>query len=163
MNRRAILITLCIGFIGHAEAGERMRFDTNLDNFNAAGAPVNSNAAGQAKVELVDDSTAIYYQIEVAGIENAFMAHIHVSGVPVQLTDPAGPIVYWFFGGPPPSSANAIAERINGSVARGYINADSELESGTLADLVAAIREGRATIVLHTVQNAPGELRGTLR
>jgi hypothetical protein len=149
--------------MGHAEADKPVRFDTNLDNFNAAGVPVNSNAAGQARVEIVDDSTAIYYQIEVAGIENAFMAHIHVSGVPVQLTDPAGPIVYWFFGGPPASPANAIGERVNGSVARGYINADSELESGTLMDLIAAIREGRASIVLHTVQNAPGELRGTLR
>ena len=163
MNTRAILITLCIGLMGHAEAAQRMRFDTNLDNYNAGGVHVNSNAAGQARVEIVDDGTAIYYQIEVAGIENAFMAHIHVSAVPVQLTDPAGPIVYWFFGGPPASPANAIAARINGSVARGYINANSELASGTLSDLIEAIREGRATIVLHTVQNAPGELRGTLR
>lgn len=163
MNTRAILITLCVGVIGLAQAAKPIRFDANLDNFNAAGVPVSSNAAGQARVEIVDDSTAIYYQIEVAGIENAFMAHIHVSPVPVQLTDPAGPIVYWFFGGPPPSPANAIAERINGSVARGYINADSELDSGTVADLIAAIREGRATVVVHTVQNPPGEIRGTLR
>lgn len=139
------------------------RFDAHLDGFNAAGAPVNTNATGQVMVEVVDAGTAIYYQVEVAGVENAFMAHIHVSAVPVQSTDPAGPIVFWFFGGPPPSPGNSIAERINGSLARGYINADSDLGVGTLAELIAAIREGRATFVVHTAQNPAGEIRGTLR
>jgi len=102
----------------------------------------------------------------VAGPPARFDAQLqgfNAVGAPVQATDPAGPPVIWFFGGPPPSGGNAIAERINGSLARGYINADSDLTDGTLADLVAAIREGRATIVVHTTQNAAGELRGTLR
>jgi hypothetical protein len=144
-------------------ADQPIRFDASLVNFNAGGAPTNSNAAGQATVEIVDDESAIYYQVEVAGLTNAFMAHIHVSPVPVQATDPAGPIIFWFFGGPPPSGGNAIEERINGSLARGYINADSNLASGTLADLIAAIKEGRATVVAHTTQNPAGEIRGTLR
>jgi len=163
MRKRWIVGLIGVGLAAVAVAAKPVRFDAHLVNFNAGGAPTMSNAAGQAKVEIVDDGTAIYYQVEGAGLTNAFMAHIHVSPVPVQATDPAGPIVFWFFGGPPPSGGNAIQERINGSLARGYINADSDLNSGTLADLIAAISEGRATIVAHTTQNPAGEIRGTLR
>jgi hypothetical protein len=127
MHIRIVLASLCIALPMLASGAKPVRFDAQLQSFNAAGVPVNSNAVGQAWVEIVDDGTAIYYQVEVAGIENAFMAHIHVSGVPVQLTDPAGPIVFWFFGGPPASPANAIGARINGSLARGYINADANI------------------------------------
>jgi len=163
MNNRLIVAALGFGLAALALAAKPVRFDTHLQGYNASGSPVNTSATGQALVEIVDDGTAIYYQVEVAGVENAFMAHIHVSATPVQLTDPAGPIVYWFFGGPPPSAGNAIEERVNGSLARGYINADSEVNSLTLAQLVNAIREGRATIVVHTSQNPAGEIRGTLR
>jgi hypothetical protein len=163
MHIRIVLTSLCIALPMLASGAKPVRFDAQLQSFNAAGVPVNSNAVGQAWVEIVDDGTAIYYQVEVAGIENAFMAHIHVSGVPVQLTDPAGPIVFWFFGGPPASPANAIGARINGSLARGYITADANLDTGTVSDLIDAIREGRATIVAHTLQNPAGEIRGTLQ
>jgi len=163
MNKKMALASVCIALPMLASGAKPMRFDAQLQSFNAAGVPVNSNAVGQALVEIVDDGTAIYYQVEVAGIENVFMAHIHVSGVPVQLTDPAGPIVFWFFGGPPASAANAIESRVNGSLARGYINANANLDSGTVSDLIDAIREGRATIVAHTMQNPAGEIRGTLQ
>ena len=33
----------------------------------------------------------------------------------------------------------------------------------SVADLIAAIKEGRATIVVHTTDSPAGELRGTLR
>jgi hypothetical protein len=140
-----------------------MRFDAQLSGFNAGGAVVDTNAAGTAKVEIIDAGTAIYYQINVAGLDGAFMAHIHVANAPVQLTDPAGPPVFWFFGGPPPDAADAISKPINGSLARGHIVTAADLTSGTVGDLVAAIREGRASIVVHTVESPAGELRGTLR
>jgi hypothetical protein len=139
------------------------RFDAQLIGFNASGAVVDTNAAGIAKLEIVDDGTAVYYQINVAGLEGAFMAHIHVSATPVQVTDPAGPPVFWFFGGPPPDLTDNISERINGSLARGYIVTKEDLTSGTVADLIAAIREGRASIIVHTVDSPAGELRGTLQ
>ncbi len=163
MKKWLVLAALGLGVGATALAGPSMRFDASLSGYNAGGAPVNTNAAGQAKVEIIDDGTAIYYQIQVAGVENAFMAHIHVAPAPVELTDPAGPPVFWFLGGPPPSGADAINERINGSLARGYIITDGDLTSGTVADLITAIKEGRATIVIHTTQNTAGELRGTLR
>jgi hypothetical protein len=144
-------------------AGPPARFDAQLSGFNAGGAVVETNAAGVAKVEVVDDGTAIYYQINVAGLDGAFMAHIHVAPVPVQVTDPAGPPVFWFFGGPAPDIEDNISEAINGSLARGYIVTDSDLTSGTVTDLIAAIQEGRASIIVHTVDSPAGELRGVLQ
>ena len=163
MTRKLTLLLISLGFAAVAWAGPPTRFDAQLSGFNAGGAAVDTNAAGIAKVEIVDNDTAIYYQINVAGLDGAFMAHIHVAPDPVQLNDPAGPPVFWFFGGPPPVAADNISEPINGSLARGYIVTASDLTSGTIADLVAAIREGRASIVVHTTESPAGELRGTLQ
>ena len=107
----------------------------------------------------------------VAGIENLLMAHIHISPVPVTNTDRAGPIAYWFTGGPPPV-AN-LTERVNGTQADGYIITDGQLqvrdpadpEAGTVAGLITAIEEGRATVVVHTDDldpNTPTGLPGGL-
>jgi hypothetical protein len=163
MKRKFVLLFVSLGLTSVAVAGPPTRFDAQLSGFNAGGAVVDTNAAGVGKVEIVDNGTAIYYQINVAGLDGAFMAHIHVANAPVRLTDPAGPVVVWFFGGPPPVAADAISERINGSLARGYIVTAADLASGTVADLIAAIREGRASIIVHTVESPAGELRGTLR
>ena len=161
--RKVALSLVSLGIVGTAVAGPPMRFDAQLSGFNAGGAVVDTNATGVAKVEVVDGGTAIYYQINVAGLEGAFMAHIHVAPEPVTLTDPAGPVVFWFFGGPPPVAADAVTERINGSLARGYIVTGADLASGTVSDLIDAISEGRASIIVHTTDSPAGELRGTLR
>jgi hypothetical protein len=161
--KKMIVSLVCVLLPVTVLAGPPSRFDAQLSGFNAGGAVVATNAAGVAKVEIVDGGTAIYYQINVAGLDGAFMAHIHVAPGPVQVTDPAGPPVFWFFGGPPPSAADSVKETINGSLARGYIVTDSDLTSGSVEDLIAAIREGRASIIVHTTDSPAGELRGTLQ
>ena len=176
--------TLILGLavIGYANAGSSLRFAAYLDGFNAAGAPVATNATGQAKVEVIDDGTALAFQLNVAGIDNLLMAHIHVAPVPVEITDPAGPVAYWFVAGPPPG--NNLTETVNGRLAGGFIITDGEVtdwdpvdtpDSGTVAGLIRAIEEGRASVVVHTDDldpntptGAPGDsraggLRGTLR
>jgi hypothetical protein len=108
------------------------------------------------------------------------MAHIHISPVPVEVTDPAGPIAYWFTGGPPPGTN--LTERVNGTLADGYIITNGQLvvwdasdpTAGTVEGLINAMAEGRASVVVHTDDLNPdtptgvagdsraGELRGTL-
>ena len=64
--RRAIVSLVCILLPVTVLAGPPARFDAQLLGFSASGAVVDTNAAGVAKVEIVDDGTAIYYQINVA-------------------------------------------------------------------------------------------------
>ena len=180
---RSTLFALVLGFIaiGNAAADKPMKFDAKLFGFNAGGAPIPTNAQGRARVEVIDDGTALKFRVNVAGIDNLLMAHIHISPVPVDLTDPAGPVAFWFTGGPPPGTN--LTETVNGTLSEGYIITDGQLAvwdssdptAGTVAGLITAIMEGRASVVVHTDDLDPdtptgvagdsraGELRGTLQ
>jgi hypothetical protein len=181
MRNTLFALTLAFSLIGSAAAAKPLKFDANLFGFNAGGVPIATTAQGRATVEVIDDGTALNFRVKVAGIDNLLMAHIHISPVPVQLTDPAGPVGYWFTGGPPPGTN--LTERVNGTLADGYIITDGQLEvwdtsdptAGTIAGLITAISEGRASVVVHTDDLDPdtptgvagdsraGELRGTLQ
>ncbi len=181
MRRILFLMLIALAFAGNAYADRNTRFKAKLDGFDAAGAQIATNATGNAHVEVIDGGTALEFRINVAGINNLLMAHIHISPVPVNETDPAGPVAFWFVGGPPPGTT--VTERVNGRLAEGFIITDGDVVSwdtsdplnGTVQGVINAIREGRASVVVHTDDldpNTPtgragdsraGELRGTLR
>ncbi|HET6630365.1 MAG TPA: CHRD domain-containing protein [Woeseiaceae bacterium] len=181
MSRRLAVFVLGLGLMGLAAAQPPKRFHAQLFGFDLTGQPVQTNAVGNAVVEVIDGGTALSFQVEVAGITNLFMAHIHVAPAPVEVTEAAGPIAFWFTGGPPPEAT--VTERINGNLAGGYIITDAQVDdwnsadagSGTVAGLIAAIEAGRASVIVHTNDldpNTPvgragdspaGEIRGTLR
>ena len=169
---RNLLFVLALGSLatGNALADKPMRFDAKLFGVNAGGGAVATNAQGRASVEVIDGGNAIKFKVTVAGIDNLLMAHIHIAPQPVQLTDPAGPVGFWFVGGPPPGSTNT--ETVNGTLAEGYIVTDAD--AGTIPGLITALKDGRASVVVHTDDLNPdtptgvagdsraGELRGTL-
>lgn len=183
MHKSLIALVFGIAVAGSAYADRPQRFDAQLRGFNAAGAPVPTNAQGRARVEIIDGGTAVKFRVNVAGIDNLLMAHIHISQTPVVETDPAGPIAFWFTGGPPPGTT--VTETVNGTLAEGYIVTNGDMVqwvdpsvdplTGTIDGLIAAIKEGRASVVVHTDDLDPttptgrqgdsraGELRGTLR
>ena len=178
------LLTIGLGLLlaGPALAADRVqRYDARLEGFNLAGLPVATGANGNARVEVIDSGSALSFRVNVSGIRNLFMAHIHIAPQPVNVTDPAGPVAFWFVGGPPPQGT--LAEMVNGRLAEGFIITNSDLVSwnaadplsGTIEGLIRAIDEGRASVIVHTSDgdasttalvagDAPsGELRGTLR
>ena len=179
---RKTLFALGLGFsvICNAAADDTMKFDAKLSGFNAAGAPIPTTAQGRATAEVIDGGSALSFRVKVAGINNLLMAHIHIAADPVELTDPAGPVAFWFTGGPPPGTN--LTETVNGTLAEGYIITNGQLSSwdatdpadGTVEGLINAISEGRASVVVHTDDLNPdtptgfpgdsraGELRGTL-
>ena len=181
MKWTILALALALAVAGNAYGDRPMRFDAHLEGFNAGGAPIDTNATGQAKVEVIDDGTALAFSVNVAGIDNLLMAHIHIAPAPVELTDPAGPVAYWFTGGPPPG--DNLTERVNGRFAQGFIITDGDVVSwdtadpndGTVLGLITAIEEGRASVIVHTDDLDPttptgtagdsraGELRGTLQ
>lgn len=180
MNKFLVMAVLSLFAAGSAYADRPMRFTADLEGFDLTGAPVPTNATGKAIVEVIDGGTAVEFKVSVAGIENLWMAHIHVAPEPVMVTDPAGPVAFWFTGGPPPGAA--LTEPVNGRLARGYIITDGQVAlwdmsdpvAGTVAGLIAAIEQGRASVIVHTndldlttppgvAGDSPrGELRGSL-
>jgi hypothetical protein len=176
----ALVLSLLTSSVGFAD--NTLRYKTVLEGFNLNGLPVATNATGEARVEVIDDGTALDFSVNVAGIENLLMAHIHVAPAPVEVTDPAGPIAFWITGGPPPGTT--VTEPVNGRLAAGFIITQGQLRlwgdpdpalDGTIEGLIRAIGEGRASVIVHTddldaatptgVQgdSRAGELRGTLR
>ncbi|MDH3413337.1 MAG: CHRD domain-containing protein [Gammaproteobacteria bacterium] len=191
MYKALLVLMLTLAGASSALADRPLRLEAKLVGFNAGGAPIDTMAQGHAKVEIIDDESAIKFRVKVAAIDNLLMAHFHVSSTPVELTDPAGPLAYWFTGGPPPGNnppggprtGDNLTERVNGVLAEGYIITDGDVldwdpvgtpDSGTVAGLIRAMVEGRVSVVVHTDDldpNTPtgvagdsraGELRGTL-
>ena len=187
--RQMLIIILGFGFLfAHnseaAKLKEQTRFQAPLAGFNAGGATVNTAATGHAKVEVIDGGTALEFRVNVSGINNLWMAHIHVAPQRAVLTENAGPIAFWIASARPPGSV--LSETLNGRLAQGYVITNSQVEDwddtaegngpveGTVAELIDAIKQGRASVVVHTRDpqgiiepgtagnSPPGELRGTL-
>lgn len=182
MRSLPLILVLTLLLSSNSFAGKSAKYRAHLEGFNLNGAPVMTNATGEARAEIIDGGAAINFRVNVAGIRNLWMAHIHVAGMPVEVTEPAGPVAFWFTGGPPPG--RSLAEPVNGRLAEGYIITEGQLQSwddpdpqldGTIAGLALAIMEGRASVIVHTNDHdpttpsgiqgdsPPGELRGTLR
>ncbi|MCB1896075.1 MAG: CHRD domain-containing protein [Zoogloeaceae bacterium] len=186
MTKKLLALALGLALAGSVAAGSAMKFDTHLEGFTLAGQVVDTKATGEAKVEVIDGGTALRFRVNVAGIDNLLMAHIHVAPIgsptPVAVTDPAGPVAFWIVADAPPGST--LGETVNGRLAEGFIITNSELSnwndpndamSGTIEGLVNAIVDGRASVIVHTSDGDPGttmpvagdspagELRGTLQ
>jgi len=120
------------------------------------------NPTGNAVLRLAGDGTELDYRLIAANIENVTQAHIHCGQRGI-----AGPIVAFLFG--------FVAEGVspNGILAEGTVSAgdvmpvaDSGACPGGVADfagLVSQMRAGNTYVNVHTIQNAPGEIRGQIR
>ena len=124
-----------------------------------AAAGTDSSATGSAVFQPNAQGTAISYVLSVTGLENATMAHIHVSAEPGV----DGGVVVWLFpAGPPPGLQ---AGSFTGVLGEGDITADSlsgSLAGESLDALIQAIQENRAYVNVHTQQFGGGEIRGQL-
>ncbi len=121
--------------------------------------PVETMATGDATFEVSADGTEVSYTLNVSGLENVLMGHIHVGG-----PDENGPVVVWLYpeGGPPPE---LIEGTTDGELASGTFTADDlmeDLEGGTIDDLVAEMAAGNTYVNVHTEQYEAGEIRGQI-
>ena len=157
--RRKNLIWLAVVFsiLTGAAAESPKNFRTHLSGSEQP-VPVETRAQGQAIFQLSADGMALHYKLNVANIEDVFMAHIH-SAQPGE----NGPIVAWLYPATPPPVP--IAGRFSGVLAAGVIqdnNLVGPLSGQTIQDLVDLIQDGGAYVNVHTAQFPAGEIRGQI-
>lgn len=157
--------------VGLAIAGLNQNYSVHLTgDFEV---PVrDTDAQGQAMFQLSKDGTELGYKLNVANIENVFMAHIHCGTPPT-----AGPIVVWLYPSTVPNvTAPLGGGRIQGRIAEGTITssdiqpaASSTACPGGLADfddLIEKLNSGGAYVNVHTndgvapTNTGPGDFPG---
>lgn len=173
MLRKRVLLIAVVALLGAALATVGVLASNDRWATHLAGefeVPVRDTwAQGQATFKLSDDGTVLRYKLNVANIENVFMAHIHAG--PATST---GPIVVWLY----PSTPNPAAPqppaswlpgRTNGTLAEGEIRAANlvgPLAGKTVTDLVALLNNGGAYVNVHTndfqgaTNTGPGDFPG---
>lgn len=113
-----------------------------------------ASGAGSAKFELINDGTAIKYEIRVANTTGIRFAHIHKGAVGIN-----GPVMVDLIPSQPASGLE------NGLIAEGVLTAASlkgSFASDNLDELIDALNNGMAYVNLHTATNLSGELRGQI-
>lgn len=159
--KRFTLITLVVlmtllATIGTALAAESTTvYRTGLSG-EAAGS--GSDAHGNAVFMFKDDGSEMKYKLVVNGLDDVFMAHIHVAEEPGG----NGPVVLWLY---PDASPLLIPGTFNGLLGSRTVTSDDlvgPLAGMSFDDLRAAIEQGRAYVNVHTTSFPPGEIRGTI-
>ena len=129
-----------------------------------AGVVNNSTARGSAVFQLNADGTELEYQLMVANIENAFMAHIHR-----QAKGANGGIVVWLYPSTATTPGPVAGGRLDGVIAKGTITAANlvgSLAGQPLAALIDELKAGNAYVNVHTndgvapTNTGPGDFPG---
>jgi hypothetical protein len=114
-----------------------------------------SSATGEAEFTIPVNDT-IKYRVNITGISNASMAHIHM-GKAGENGDPVVDLLNT------PTSKDK--DTAYGMIFRGNITDSSlkgALQGKTLDDLAAAMDSGDTYVNVHTAENPNGEIRGQL-
>jgi len=127
------------------------RFTATLNGANEKPTPVTTTATGTAKFTYVADIPAIFYRIDVVGIDSATAAHIHG---PADANSPAGVIVNLFLGNPIKGLG------FTGTLAQGIVGELGAPVGMTMDSMLVLLRNGNAYVNVHTRINGGGEIRG---
>jgi len=117
--------------------------------------PHDTRAKGEATFVVSQDGQSVHYVLTVSQIDNPFMAHIHMAPVGVN-----GPIVQWLFPSTAVAPGPAGIGLTNGLIAKGDFTSATfvgPLTGKTMADLLNAMRSGKAYVNVHTLSGVPGD------
>ena len=128
------------------------RFTATLNGANEKPTAVTTNATGTAEFTYVADIPALFYKIEVAGIDSATVAHIHG---PADANTPAGVIVNLFLGPTKPIG-------FTGTLAEGVVGQVGAPVGMSPDSLLVLLRTGNSYVNVHTRVNGGGEIRGQI-
>jgi len=113
---------------------------------------VSTNAFGLAKFKVSSNDKRMGYRLVINHLSNFTQAHIHLGEIGEN-----GPVVAFLFGPIKPGIT------ITRGMVDGIITAEDlvgPLEGKCFETLVDLMKEGKAYVNFHTVQNPDGEIRG---
>jgi len=142
-----------VATIANTAFAQQQHFTAKLSSDNEV-PPVTSKASGIATFDLNAAGTQMKYALNVTDIDHVIAAHIHMA----KSTE-NGPIVVNLF---IPAKATG---KVTGSLAQSSINSTSligPLKGKQMPDLISLMKNGQAYVNVHTAQNPPGEVRGTI-
>jgi hypothetical protein len=113
------------------------RFTASLTGAAERPTPVTTSATGSAQFTVVKDIPAVFYRLDVTGIDSAFAAHIHA---PADTGHAAG-IVVVLFNGP------ATGQGFSGTLGQGVFDAATGMSTDSLITL---LENGNAYVNVHT-------------
>ena len=136
---------------GETAPGERFAA-VALSGTKERPAPVLSTATGSSTFEVLTAGT-VRYNLTVAGLTGATMAHIHTA-----VADSAGPIAVTLFTSTTPTGT------LTGTLASGSFAASNiELPGVSMDSLLSLMRRGRTYVNVHTATNPLGEIRAQIQ
>ncbi len=149
MRRRTIaasvILVILVFFTAAVALAASRNFGTHLNGGSEV--PVRlTNAQGEARFKLAEDGQSLHYKLNIANIENVFMAHLHLGPAGT-----AGPIVVWLYPSRPP--AQPLPGRTQGTLAEGDITAADligPLAGQPFSALLSAIEAGNVYVNVHT-------------
>jgi len=147
----AVAVLLAVGCSDDVGITVTERFTATLNGTNEKPNAVTTTATGTAEFTYVADIPALFYRIDVAGIDSATAAHIHG---PADINTPAGVIVNLFTGNPTKPLA------FTGTLAEGVVGQLGAPVGMTMDSLLVLLRTGNAYVNVHTRVNLGGEIRG---
>jgi len=176
----ASLAALTFGLSASADDGKPDNFRARLSSYNevhfiAAPTPalrgaISSVASGSFRADIDDRHDEIHYELSYSGLESdVTQSHIHfgqrhtVGGIVVWLCQTAAV--------PAPAAVAGVTPTcpqqgtVTGTIRPEQVLAvtGQGIAAGEFEELVRAIRAGATYANVHTVVNAPGEIRGALR
>ncbi len=146
----ALAVVAIVAVAGAAIAQSNRNNSTHLSGRFQVPVALDTQAQGEAIFQLNKEGTALEYKLNVANINNVFMAHIHY-GAP----NANGPIIVWLYPSAPPASP--IPGRFDGVLAQGTITAANVIDPFPndgqpfgFAELIAAMQAGNTYVNVHT-------------
>lgn len=129
----------------------KQQFKTKLKGENEV-PPVTTDAEGKVKLKVKESN--IKYKLNITGITDATMAHIHQG----KSGENGEPVVDLLADGNKQDTSNGLF--INGSIVDSSLI--GPLKGKTISDLVSSLNDGNNYVNVHTQAHPDGEIRGQL-
>lgn len=147
----SLILAVSIDYNQAKAAEAKQQFKAKLKGENEV-PPVSSIAEGKIKLKAKESS--IKYKLNITGITDATMAHIHQG----KSSENGEPVVDLLADGNKQETSNGLL--INGTIVDSSLI--GPMKGKTISDLVSSMNNGNNYVNVHTQNNPDGEIRGQL-